>query len=120
MVHVLGIHTCRDQHRERLQEHFVLDLPEVYKSYLDLTDERRVFEFEAHREFEMLCSSLLLHEHFVLIDTLVSSPIDSLVRAHRVFSRGRLQDHILAELSDRDLVTRLLTCSTILEKIVLA
>ena len=49
----------------------------------------------------MLRSRLLLDVHFMLVDALVSGPIDALVGAHGVFRGGRLENHSLSKLEDR-------------------
>ena len=96
MVHVLRIHASGDEDGEWLEENLVLDLPEVDKGDLDLTDECRVLQLEAHREFEVLRSSFLLDIHLVLVHTLVGCPVDALIRTDWVLSRRRLQNHVLA------------------------
>ena len=108
MVQLFWVHSGCNQDRDGLEEDFILDLPEVYEADLDFSNQGRELKFEEHGELKMLRSRLLLDVHFMLIDALVSGPIDALIGAHGVFRGGRLENHSFSKLQDRHLVQRFL------------
>ena len=84
MVQILRIHASCHKDRQGLEEYFVFYLPEVDERNLYLTDQGRVLKFEKHGELKMLSASFLLNVYFVLVDTLVGSPVNSLVRTYGI------------------------------------
>ena len=93
MVQLFRVHSSRDQNWYRLKEYFILDLPEIYETDLDLTDQGRELKLEQHWELKMLWSSLLFDVDLMLVNALVRGPIDALIGANRIFRWSRLEDH---------------------------
>jgi hypothetical protein len=107
LIHMFRIHTSHHQHWEWLKEDLVFDLPEIYKTNLNLTDQRSKLQFKQHWKLQVLSSSLLLDVYLVLVNTFICSPVDALVRGDWVFGGCALQNHVFAQLYNRQSVKRL-------------